>query len=215
MQVHGVHKRSAVHPPGPVGIHGSDYRLTATEVKETAFRLDGVLVPPQDAPPERPVLFLENQFQTLERFYARWLAAIFLYLYRQEVERPWVAVAVFPTRSVEPHLGPAFMALAPAGLLHRVYLEDLLDQGDGSHLSPGVRLLRLVVLVSLFSASAAVWWPVHAARLVWHWCGTLHTAVGFAITVANDDAHRAVSTASSAVSAVVQSNRVDVVDTDR
>ncbi len=130
------------------GIAGdaAGYRLTATEVKETAFRLDGVLVPPQDAPLERPLLFLENQFQTLERFYARWLAAIFLYLYRQEIERPWVAVAVFPTRSVEPHLGHAFTALAPAGLLHRIYLEDLLDQCDGSHLSPGVRLLRLVVL---------------------------------------------------------------------
>ncbi len=91
-------------------------------------------------------LFLENQFQTPERFYARWLAAIFLYLYRQGIERPWVAVAVFPTRSIEPPLSPVFTALEPAGLLHRVYLEELLDQGDGSHLSPGVRLLRLVVL---------------------------------------------------------------------
>jgi flagellar P-ring protein precursor FlgI len=27
------------------------------------------------------------------------------------------------------------------------------------------RLLRLVVLLSLFAASAAVWWPVQAARI--------------------------------------------------
>jgi len=85
----------------------SGYRLTATEVKETAFRLDGVLLPPPDgpdAPRHQPLLFLENQLQTLTLFYPRWLAAIFLYLYREKVERPWVAVAVFPTRSMEPVL---------------------------------------------------------------------------------------------------------------
>ncbi len=122
------------------------YQLTAAEVKETAFRLDGVLGPPAGAPPDRPLLFLENQFQTLGRFYPRWLAAIFLYLYRQEIERPWVAVVVFPTRAIDPPLGPAFGALEPAGLLRRVYLEDLLDQSDRSDSSLGVRLLRLVVL---------------------------------------------------------------------
>jgi predicted transposase/invertase (TIGR01784 family) len=122
------------------------YRLTATEVKETAFRLDGVLLPPEDAPGQRPVLFLENQFQSLASFYPRWLAAIFLSLYRQEVERPWVAVAVFPTRTLDPSLGPAFTALEPAGLLRRVYLEDLLERGAPSEASLGLRLLRLVVL---------------------------------------------------------------------
>jgi hypothetical protein len=66
------------------------YRLTAIEVKETAFRLDGVLLPPEETPPDQPVLFLENQFQALDSFYPRWLAAIFLYLYREAVERPSV-----------------------------------------------------------------------------------------------------------------------------
>jgi predicted transposase YdaD len=125
------------------------YRLTAIEVKETAFRLDGVLLPPEGTPPDQPLLFLENQFQALDSFYPRWLAAIFLYLYREAVKRPLVAVAVFPTRAMEPPLGHAFTALEPAGLLRRVYLEDLLKRGAmrgamrGA--SPGPRLLRLVV----------------------------------------------------------------------
>jgi predicted transposase YdaD len=122
------------------------YRLTAIEVKETAFRLDGVLVPPEETPPHQPVLFLENQFQTLDSFYPRWLAAILLYLYREAVERPWVAVVVFATRAMEPPLGHAFTALEPAGLLRRVYLEDLLKRGAMRGASLGLRLLRLVVL---------------------------------------------------------------------
>jgi predicted transposase/invertase (TIGR01784 family) len=43
-------------------------------------------------------------------------------------------------------LTPAFQALEPAGLLHRVYLEDLLKLSDPSRASFGVRLLRLLVL---------------------------------------------------------------------
>jgi predicted transposase YdaD len=131
-----------------VGLAGdaAGYRLTAIEVKETAFRLDGVLLPPEDTPPHQPVLFLENQFQTLDSFYPRWLAAIFLFLYREALERPWVAVAVFPTRTMEPPLGHAFTALEPAGLLRRVYLEDLLQRDAMRGASLGLRLLRLVVL---------------------------------------------------------------------
>lgn len=131
-----------------LGGDGAGYRLTAAEVKETAFRLDGVLLPPAEAPAQDPVLFLENQFNALAQFYARWLAAIFLYLYREDVQRPWVAVALFPTRALEPPLGPAFAALESAGLLRRVYLEDLLRLPDPAGLSLGVRLLRLVALAA-------------------------------------------------------------------
>ena len=65
----------------------TDYRMKAIEVKQSAFRLDGVLLPP----PERqdaPVIFAEAQFQRRDWFYARWLAAIFLYLYRHRTTRP-------------------------------------------------------------------------------------------------------------------------------
>ena len=42
----------------------SGYRLTATEVKETAFRLDGARLPPPDGPdalPHQPRLVPENR----------------------------------------------------------------------------------------------------------------------------------------------------------
>ena len=76
------------------------YRMQATEVKQTAFRLDGVLCPPPEDP-EAPIIFTEAQFQGRKDFYARWLAAIFLYLYRHQETRPWRAVVVFPHPGVD------------------------------------------------------------------------------------------------------------------
>lgn len=64
------------------------------------------------------------------------------------MQRPWLAVALFPTRALEPPLGPAFGALESAGLLRRIYLEDLLRLPDPAGLSLGVRLLRLVALAA-------------------------------------------------------------------
>jgi predicted transposase YdaD len=55
------------------------YRLHAEEVKQTAFRLDGVLLP-QAGRDDLPLIFVEAQFYPKADFYARWLAAIFLYL---------------------------------------------------------------------------------------------------------------------------------------
>lgn len=118
------------------------YRLRAVEVKQTAFRLDGVLVPPPEDD-NAPLVFVEAQFQGRENFYARWLAAIFLYLYRHRVTRPWLAVVVFPNRQADTGALRPYEALLQCGLLHRVYLEDLLD---APALGFDARLARLVVL---------------------------------------------------------------------
>ncbi|CAK0759420.1 hypothetical protein CCP4SC76_3140004 [Gammaproteobacteria bacterium] len=48
------------------------YVLRAEEIKQTAFRLDGVLVPPEGL--DRPLVFIEAQFQPDPDFHARWLS---------------------------------------------------------------------------------------------------------------------------------------------
>ena len=53
---------------GITGLNGRDYRFRSEEVKQTAFRLDGVLTPPA-AKSEWPVVFVETQMQTDEAFY--------------------------------------------------------------------------------------------------------------------------------------------------
>lgn len=120
----------------------SDYQMQAVEVKQTAFRLDAVLLPPPD-PPDAPLIFAEAQFQCRPRFYGRWLAAIFLYLYRHQVTRPWQAVVVFPERSADTEILTPYQGLVHGGLLRRVYLSDLLG---AEHLGFNARLARLVIL---------------------------------------------------------------------
>jgi predicted transposase/invertase (TIGR01784 family) len=127
------------------------YRLSAIEVKQTAFRLDGILAPTAEGT-EAPVFFVEIQFQAWPEFYARWLAAIFLHFYRHGATRAWRAVVVYPDRATEKGLPRAYAPLAEAGLLHRVFLEDLLDLPTETF---GIRLARLVVLRDAEAAAEA------------------------------------------------------------
>jgi predicted transposase YdaD len=120
----------------------SAYRLRAIEVKQTAFRLDGVLLPPKGRA-DAPLVFVEAQFQGRRTFYGRWLAAIFLYLYRHRVTRPWQALVVFPDRSADTGIITPYEGLIQLGLLRRVYLADLLDNPE---LGFNARLARLVIL---------------------------------------------------------------------
>lgn len=56
------------------------YAFQAEEVKQTAFRLDGLLLPPADLP-DAPLVLIEAQMQGDEEFYGRLFAEMFLYLY--------------------------------------------------------------------------------------------------------------------------------------
>ena len=52
------------------------YGFRAEEIKQTAFRLDGLLIPPADDP-SAPLIFLEAQAQSDEDFYGRFFSEIF------------------------------------------------------------------------------------------------------------------------------------------
>lgn len=131
--------------------HDAGYRLTALEVKQTAFRLDGVLAPdPEHA--DAPMIFVETQFQSQPTFYARWLASIHLHLHRHAVSRAWRGIVVFPDRATEPALHAAHQYLLDAALLHRVYLDDLIDCAPDTL---GVRLAKLVILDDAQAAAEA------------------------------------------------------------
>lgn len=80
---------------------GAVYTRHAEEVKQTSFRLDGLLMPPPELP-HLPGVFIETQFQRDDDFYSRWFAQIFLFFYRQRWLRPWRAVVIFPNRKVDP-----------------------------------------------------------------------------------------------------------------
>jgi len=87
---------SVFEPAGLTVPDASAYRLHAEEIKQTAFRLDGVLRPAVGRA-DLPLVFTEAQFYDDPWFYARWLASIFLYLYRHRIVGHWQAAVVDPS----------------------------------------------------------------------------------------------------------------------
>src|SRR5262249_5481481 len=96
------------------------YRFDSVELKK-AFRIDGLYLPKKS---RLPLYFVEVQFQRIQTFYANLFAKVFCYLEENDPTHEWVAVAIFPTRKMEPkHLGP-YEDLLNSQRVKRIYLED-------------------------------------------------------------------------------------------
>ncbi|BAC88419.1 Rpn family recombination-promoting nuclease/putative transposase [Gloeobacter violaceus] len=116
-----------------------DYEFRSVELKQTAFRLDGVFVP---TTPDRPLYFVEVQFQPDRRFYSRLFTEIFLYIHQLAPASDWRVLVLFPGRSADPADQPAFADLLSGSRVQRLYLDEL---EPGLSPSLGVGLVRLVV----------------------------------------------------------------------
>ncbi len=117
------------------------YTFEAVEVKETAFRMDGVFVPPDRY---GIVYFCEAQFQKDETLYERMVSEISIYVYRnRERLSDWQAVVIYPTRSIEQSSISTVRELLASGRIVRVYLDEL---GEIEQLPIGVGLMVLTTL---------------------------------------------------------------------
>lgn len=103
--------------------HAHHYQFSSVELKQTAFRLDGVFQPPDDQP-DWPLFFVEVQFQLDPELYSRLFAEVFLYLRQQRPLHPWQAVVIYPTRAIDPGTHPHYQVLLESGQVTRVYLDD-------------------------------------------------------------------------------------------
>jgi predicted transposase/invertase (TIGR01784 family) len=125
------------HPPE----NAQQYVFDAIEVKETAFRMDGVFIPPD---PSGIVYFCEVQFQTDELLYERMLSEISIYCYRhRERFSDWQAVVIYPSRSIEQSRREIVREMLASGRITRVYLDEL---GELAALPTGVSLMVLTTL---------------------------------------------------------------------
>ncbi|MGZ8217967.1 Rpn family recombination-promoting nuclease/putative transposase [Methylomagnum sp.] len=99
------------------------YRFVSVEVKQTAFRLDGVLLPPADRP-DASVIFVEAQAQPDDGFYLRFVGEMLVYLRQYSPVPVWRAVVFYPDEATERVDGGTepFLHLPN---LHRVYLSRL------------------------------------------------------------------------------------------
>jgi predicted transposase/invertase (TIGR01784 family) len=119
---------------------GSSYRFGSEEIKQTAFRLDGLFTPTTDDL-SQPLIFAEVQYQPDNHFYDRFFSEITLFLRQHKPMRPWLALVIYPARKVEKLANAAFAPFTTLPQLHRVYLEDYQDCQD---LSPTLELVRLI-----------------------------------------------------------------------
>lgn len=117
----------------------SHYVFRAEEIKQTAFRLDGLLAPPEGS--DEPWVFVEVQFQVDEHFYRRLFAEIFLYLRHAPKARPWRALIIYPEVSVE-RIPTGYTSLLSLPEIQRIDLNALRGQ---DRQTPGWELLRLIV----------------------------------------------------------------------
>ena len=74
------------------------YQFTSAEIKEKSFRFDGIFMPNRE---DKPIYFVEVQFQNKPDFYWELIAEINIYLNQYKPLQDWKAVALFAQRSFE------------------------------------------------------------------------------------------------------------------
>ncbi len=119
----------------------NDYRFDAVELKQTAFRIDGVFLPLQE---DNPIYFAEVQFQKDQKIYLRLFSEVFTYLRESENEMRWRAMVLFKSRSIEPTAKQreSVQPLLDSPLVKVIYLNELTVNENSSL---GVQIIGLVV----------------------------------------------------------------------
>ena len=127
------------HPPQ----QAQNYRFESVEVKETAFRIDGVFLPPKDAT-SRVIYFAEVQFQKDEGLYHRFFTEAMMYLNRNRSGYDdWFCVVIFPSRSLEPSDRKTHRIYLNSNQVQRIYLDEL---GEPNQQPIGINLMQLTVV---------------------------------------------------------------------
>lgn len=118
----------------------SRYQFTSPEVKQRAFRFDGLFLPITESP-ELPIYFVEVQFQKKPKFYARLFAEIFLSFYQYDHNNEWYAIVIYRPRSIETSPPRQYRELMEHRV-RRIYLDEM---GEVAEQYIGVGIVQLVV----------------------------------------------------------------------
>ena len=122
-------------------IDAARYIFDSIEVKETAFRIDGVFIPPL---PSGTIYFCEVQFQSDKLLYERMVSEISIYTYRNRNSfSDWRAVAIYPSRNIEQANKDVVLEMLASGRITPIYLDEL---GTVEELPTGLGLMVLTTL---------------------------------------------------------------------
>jgi predicted transposase/invertase (TIGR01784 family) len=118
-------------------VEADNYQFISEEIKEKAFRFDGIFIPNCE---DKLIYFVEVQCQPKPDFYWELLAEINIYLNQFKPVQDWKAVALFADRRFEvKNLTPYQQELVNSDRIIRIYLDEL-PTG-----SIGVGLIQLIV----------------------------------------------------------------------
>jgi predicted transposase/invertase (TIGR01784 family) len=117
--------------------NADDYQFISAEIKEKAFRFDGIFIPNQK---DKPIYFVEVQFQNKPDFYWEFIAEINLYLNQYKPVQDWKAIALFAQRRFEVKSLSIFQQeLINNGRIIPIYLDEVRSG------SIGVGLIQLII----------------------------------------------------------------------
>ena len=114
------------------------YKFSSAEIKEKAFRFDGIFMPETN---DKPIFLVEVQFQPKEDFYSEFLAEIFLYLNQYRHIQDWQAIAIFAKHNSEPTPDKFCQELIASRRITRIYLESLREETN----SLGIAIIQLIL----------------------------------------------------------------------
>ena len=115
------------------------YQFSSVEIKQTAFRIDGVFLPVQGE--DNPIYFVEVQFQTDEEIYLRLFSEISLYLRQNKPKNFWRAIVIYPSRSIDTADINHYSEFFQSGRVNVIYLDEL---GDTTSLPVGIATIKLI-----------------------------------------------------------------------
>ena len=117
------------------------YEFIAPEIKQKAFRLDGLFSTKKEHS-NLPLYFLEVQFYQETDFYDRLFPSIFLYFSQYKPENPqWKAIVIFDKKSHDVEIPERYQEIVTTRL-QRIYLDQIPSQKPQDI---GIGILKLVV----------------------------------------------------------------------
>ncbi len=126
------------------------YKFDSIEIKQTAFRLDGVFVPKAKRS-DRPIYFVEAQLQRDRQFYWRFFAEVSLFLKQQTPKQDWRGVIIWGRRSYDPGVPNHWQEFVQSQRVQIIYLDELAS--DASDLN--TKVFQLLVAKQRQSISQA------------------------------------------------------------
>ncbi|MEH1899075.1 MAG: Rpn family recombination-promoting nuclease/putative transposase [Nostoc sp.] len=116
------------------------YQFSSVEIKQTAFRVDGVFLPTQNE--ANPIYFVEVQFQPDSDIYLRLVSETFLYLRQNKSKNSWRGVVIYPRRNIDTGERQDCHEFFNSDRISIIYLDEL---GEAASLPIGIATLKLVI----------------------------------------------------------------------